>query len=138
MATRARPDTFQKFYADVEMYTNNFDGTDPEAYMASWACDKAPRPETQWQGENIHRFCDPAYDALVAELAAPRDLEERGELAKQMNDMLTKDTYTIIPLVDRGRRVGACQLAWRRGPERLGQRTVERRRLVPRQVIAVT
>ena len=28
------PDTFQKFYADVEMYANNFDGTDPEAYLA--------------------------------------------------------------------------------------------------------
>ena len=25
----ASPDTFQKFYADVEMYANNFDGTDP-------------------------------------------------------------------------------------------------------------
>ncbi|MBM3613044.1 MAG: peptide ABC transporter substrate-binding protein, partial [Alphaproteobacteria bacterium] len=62
------PDTFQKFYADVEMYANNFDGTDPEAYLAAYTCDKAPRPETQWQGENINRFCDPAYDALVAEL----------------------------------------------------------------------
>ena len=27
------PDTFQKFYADVEMYANNFDGTDPESHI---------------------------------------------------------------------------------------------------------
>jgi peptide/nickel transport system substrate-binding protein len=53
----ASPDTFQKFYADVEMYANNFDGTDPEPYLGQYACDKAPRPETQWQGENINRFC---------------------------------------------------------------------------------
>ena len=97
------PDTFQKFYADVEMYANNFDGTDPEAYLAAYTCDKAPRPETQWQGENINRFCDPAYDALVAELGRTGDLAKRGELAIRMNEMVTKDTYTIIPLVDRGR-----------------------------------
>jgi peptide/nickel transport system substrate-binding protein len=27
------PDTFQKFYADVQMYANNFDGTDPQNYL---------------------------------------------------------------------------------------------------------
>ena len=97
------PDTFQKFYADVEMYANNFDGTDPEPYVAQYTCDKAPRPETQWQGENINRFCDPAYDALVAELLQTREESKRAELVIRMNEMLTKDTYTIVPLVDRGR-----------------------------------
>lgn len=97
------PDTFQKFYADVEMYANNFDGTDPEAYLAAYTCDKAPRPETQWQGENINRFCDPAYDALVAELGRTGEISKRGEIAKKLNDMLTKDSYVIVPLVDRGR-----------------------------------
>ncbi|MDX5382176.1 MAG: peptide ABC transporter substrate-binding protein [Rhodobacterales bacterium] len=97
------PDTFQKFYADVEMYANNFDGTDPEAYLAAQTCDKAPRPETQWQGENITRFCDPAYDALVAELSRTGELEKRAEIARKLNDMLTKDANVIIPLVDRGR-----------------------------------
>jgi peptide/nickel transport system substrate-binding protein len=29
------PDTFQKFYADVEMYANNSDNPDPETYLAS-------------------------------------------------------------------------------------------------------
>jgi hypothetical protein len=40
----ASPDTFQKFYADIEMYTNNFAGTDPQAYLGNMLCDKAPRP----------------------------------------------------------------------------------------------
>jgi peptide/nickel transport system substrate-binding protein len=97
------PDTFEKFYADVEMYANNFDGTDPQSYLAAYTCDKAPRPETQWQGENINRFCDPEYDALVAELAKTGDINKRAEIAIKLNDMLTKDTYTIVPLVDRGR-----------------------------------
>ncbi|MBA86425.1 MAG: peptide ABC transporter [Rhodobacteraceae bacterium] len=97
------PDTFQKFYADVEMYANNFDGTDPESYLAEHTCEKAPKPESQWQGENINRFCDPAYDALVAELSRTGELAKRGEIAKKLNDMLTKDSYVIVPLVDRGR-----------------------------------
>ncbi len=97
------PDTFQKFYADVEMYANNFDGTDPEPYLAQYTCSKAPSPETQWQGENINRFCDPAYDAMVEELGRTGDLTKRAELAKKMNLMLTRDTMTVVPLVDRGR-----------------------------------
>jgi len=97
------PDTFQKFYADVEMYANNFNGTDPQQYLAAYRCGGEPKPESQWQGENINRFCDPAYDALIDELARTGDLEERGRIGKQMNDMLTKDSMTIVPLVDRGR-----------------------------------
>ncbi|MEP5155058.1 peptide ABC transporter substrate-binding protein [Planktotalea sp.] len=97
------PDTFQKFYADVEMYANVFDGTDPQAYLAAYRCGNEPKPDSQWQGENINRFCDPEYDALIDELAGTGDLDKRGELGKKMNDMLTKDSYTIVPLVDRGR-----------------------------------
>ncbi|ARE41600.1 Peptide/opine/nickel uptake family ABC transporter, periplasmic substrate-binding protein [Rhodovulum sp. P5] len=96
------PDTFQKFYADVEMYANNFDGTDPESYMANWLCKEIPSPETQWQGNNINRYCTEAYDALVAEMATTGELEKRAELAKAMNDMLMQD-YALLPLVDRGR-----------------------------------
>ncbi len=99
----ASPDTFQKFYADVEMYANNFDGTDPEQYLTQYTCDKAPRPETGWQGENINRYCSAEYDKLAVELGRTGDPAKRQALAKKMNDMLTKDSMTIVPLVDRGR-----------------------------------
>ena len=96
------PDTFQKFYADVEMYANNFNGTDPEAYLGAYRCGVEPRPESQWQGENINRFCDPAYDALHLQLAQTADIEERGRIGRELNDILMQ-AYVIIPLVDRGR-----------------------------------
>jgi peptide/nickel transport system substrate-binding protein len=99
----ASPDTFQKFYADVEMYANNFDGTDPEPYLAQYLCSKIPGPENQWQGENINRFCDPAYDALVDELSKTADMAKRAEIAKKLNDMLTKDSFVVVALADRGR-----------------------------------
>ncbi|GLQ27008.1 peptide ABC transporter substrate-binding protein [Sulfitobacter pacificus] len=97
------PDTFQKFYADVEMYANTFNGTDPQAYLAAYRCGNEPKPSSQWQGENINRFCDPAYDALLDELAKTGDLEKRGEIGRKLNDMITKDTMTIVPLVNRAR-----------------------------------
>jgi peptide/nickel transport system substrate-binding protein len=99
----ASPDTFQKFYADIQMYTNNFEGNDPQAYLAAYTCDKIPGPDNGWQGENINRICDPAYDALVAQLAAERDPAKRGEIAIAMNDWLTRDSNIIIPLIHRGR-----------------------------------
>ena len=97
------PDTFQKFYADVEMYANNFDGTDPENYLAEHACDKIPRPETQWQGTNMNRYCNAEYDKLVKEMTSTAGVEKRAVLAKRLNDMLTKDSFVVVPLVDRGR-----------------------------------
>lgn len=97
------PDTFEKFYADVEMYANNFDGTDPEAYMAGYLCSKIPGPDNQWQGENIPRFCDPAYDKMVEELSKTQDVAKRGELVKQMNDMVSAAGMVSMALIDRGR-----------------------------------
>ena len=73
------PDTLQKFYADVEMYANNFDGTDPEKYLGDWVCAEIPRPETQWQGGNTSRLCSEEFDALHAKLGETAGPEERGE-----------------------------------------------------------
>ena len=97
----ANNDNIWKFYADVEMFTNTFDGTDPEGYMAGWTCDQIPGPENQWGLNNMQRWCNPAYDALVAEMASTADLDARGALGRQMNDMLVQD-YVMIPLITRG------------------------------------
>ena len=96
------PDTYQKFYADVEMYANTFNGTDPQAYLGNMVCDKAPRPDTQWQGENISRWCDPAYDELYAKLATTAGIEARAEIGRKLNDMAVTGG-AMIPLVHRGR-----------------------------------
>ncbi|UWQ90018.1 peptide ABC transporter substrate-binding protein [Aliisedimentitalea scapharcae] len=96
------PDTFQKFYADVEMYANTFNGTDPQSYLGNYLCDKAPSPASQWQGENISRFCDPAYDELHKKLTQTAGIDARAEIARQLNDMII-ESGSVIPLVHRGR-----------------------------------
>ncbi len=96
------PDTFQKFFADVQMFAGTFDGTDPEAYMAGWQCDRIPSPDNQWQGSNIARFCSDEFDAMAAEMARTGEMDKRADIAKTMNDMLMQG-YILLPLVDRGR-----------------------------------
>lgn len=98
----ASPDTFQKFYADVQMYANTFSGTDPQSYLANGLCGKEPSPASQWQGENISRFCMPEYDALHTKLRGTADLDERARLGRQLNDMMVENGG-MIPLVHRGR-----------------------------------
>ena len=96
------PDTFQKFYADVEMYANQFAGTDPQQYLGALRCGMEPRPATQWQGENINRFCSEEYDALHAQLTQTADMDERARISRELNDILMQN-YVMIPLVHRGR-----------------------------------
>jgi peptide/nickel transport system substrate-binding protein len=96
------PDTLQKFYADVQMYADNFDGNNPAPYLAKHTCNKAPSPANQWQGEGISRFCDPEYDRMITELESIIDPAERAAMGRKMNDMLTKDSNAIIPIVYRG------------------------------------
>ena len=98
----ASPDTFQKFYADLQMYSNNFDGTDPEAYLAGWVCGEVPGPDNQWLGSNVPRACVAEYDDLVRELASTAEPTRRAELAKRLNDILVQHQY-MIPLVWRAR-----------------------------------
>ncbi len=96
------PDTLQKFFADVQMYANNFDGTDPEKYYGDWICAEIPRPETQWQGGNTSRFCSEEFDALLGEMGETAGPEARGEMSVRLNDMIVNSS-SYIGLVDRGR-----------------------------------
>ncbi len=95
------PDTYQKFFADIEMYTNTFSGTDPETYMSNWTCKEMAQKRNKWGGNNMPRWCNPAYDALSAKMAKTAALKDRNSLAKEMNDMLMQD-YAMIPLIHRG------------------------------------
>ncbi|WP_246066605.1 peptide ABC transporter substrate-binding protein [Aliiroseovarius halocynthiae] len=98
---QSSPDTYQKFYADLEMFTNFFPGNDPEPYLNNWTCAAIPTPENGWAGMNVPRHCNPDYDALVAQLGNTVDLGERIEISKQLNNMLMQ-AGALIPLVHRG------------------------------------
>jgi len=96
----ASPDTYSKFYTDIQMYTNNPQGTDPETYLGGWRSTEITHPDNSWNGNNVVRWYNEEYDALLDELAQTADLETRAALAIQMNDMLLEEG-AVIPLIFR-------------------------------------
>ena len=97
----ASPDTFQKFYADIQMYASGTGSPDAENFLVSWTCGGEPGPDTGWLGRNIPRHCNAGYDALFEQLRSTGGQEARAALTIQLNDMLV-DSGVLIPLVYSG------------------------------------
>lgn len=94
------PDTFNHFYADVQMYTTGNSSPDPGAYMEDWICDEIAQKANQWAGGNLARWCSPEYDKLFVQTRTELDPEKRQALFIQLNDILVEDGV-IIPLIHR-------------------------------------
>ncbi len=94
------PDTLNKFYADLQMYTNGPNSADPQQYLQGWTCAEISSAANQWNGSNDGRYCNPEYDALFEQLKTELDPVRRAELAIKMNDLLVNDG-AVIPLINR-------------------------------------
>lgn len=98
------PDTYNKFYADVQLFAFNPDTTDPQSYLKSWVCgedgENIARADNGFSGQNIERWCNPEYDALFATYEQTFDPDQRTQMAMQLNDMLAQQVVNI-PLVAR-------------------------------------
>jgi peptide/nickel transport system substrate-binding protein len=101
----ASPDTFNKFFSDVQMFANGPDSIDPQTYLAGWLCgpdgENIAKASNNFNAQNYERWCSPEYDALFAEYAATKEPEARAELAKQLNDLIAQN-YVNLPLIFRG------------------------------------
>ncbi len=100
------PDTFQKFYSDLEMYTTGSSSPDMEGFLNSYRCGEAPTPDNNWTGSNTPRFCNAEYDAILDELSATAGEAARAALVLQLNDILVQE-YALIPLVYRSSAASA-------------------------------
>jgi peptide/nickel transport system substrate-binding protein len=94
------PDTLNKMYVDIQMYTNGPEGPSPTSYFEGWTCDKVNSAANQWQGGNDGRYCNKEFDTLYAQYAAEFDQDKRTEMAIQLNDILVNDN-AIMPLINR-------------------------------------
>ena len=130
------PDTFQKFYADVEMYANNFDGTDPEKLSRRLALRPGAAPgETSGRAATSLALLRPRRTTRsMAELGKTAGAEERAEISVKAE---RPDRQLARPSSASSTAAGSrphSNDAGRRDHEHLGQRALERRRLVPREV----
>ena len=101
----ANPDTYTKFFCDVQMYTTTMTQPDPELFMNQFVSTNASSRANKWQGRNITRWVNAEYDATHKAAESEQDPIKRAALFIKMNDLAVSD-YTVIPVVARPRVAG--------------------------------
>nr|WP_083514390.1 peptide ABC transporter substrate-binding protein [Bradyrhizobium manausense] len=95
------PDTFSKFYADLEVFASTMLQPDPGRFLNSFNSRNIAAKENKWQGTNFLRWVNKAYDAALeaadTETAPPI---KRAAFYVKCNDLLWQDT-ALIPLMQR-------------------------------------
>jgi peptide/nickel transport system substrate-binding protein len=98
----ANPDTYSKFYCDMQMYTTTMTQPDPQLFMEQFTSVEAASRANKWQGRNILRWRSDAYDRAFRDAAGDLDLARRAGLFVGMNDLVVASHY-VIPVVARPR-----------------------------------
>ncbi len=101
------PDTYGKFYADLQMYTTTMNQPDPERLMDQYLSREVSSKANKWQGRNIVRYRNPEYDTTYAQAEQELDPIKRAALFVKLNDLPVQD-FAIIPLVSRTRVRGVA------------------------------
>jgi peptide/nickel transport system substrate-binding protein len=96
----ANPDTYTKFYADIQMYTTTMTEPDPETFMAQFVSWDAATKDNKWQGRNITRWKNEEYDKAFRAAEAELDPVKRAALFIRMNELVVGDV-AVIPVVYR-------------------------------------
>ena len=96
------PDTYSKFYCDMQMYTTTMTQPDPEVFMDQYVSWQVSAKENKWQGRNIARWRSEDYDKAYREAAGELDPVKRAALFMRMNDLVI-EARVVIPVVFRPR-----------------------------------
>jgi peptide/nickel transport system substrate-binding protein len=96
----ANPDTYTKFYCDLQMYTTTMSQPDPEVFMIQFTSAEAATKENKWQGRNITRWQNKDYDDNYKAAQGELDPVKRVAMLIKANDMTIND-YVVIPVVVR-------------------------------------
>ena len=96
----ANPDTYKKFYSDVQMYNTNMGAPDPEMFMRQFVSWEIASKQNKWQGRNVTRWRNEAYDAAFRAAEGELDPVKRAALFITMNDLVVQDP-AVIPIVHR-------------------------------------
>ncbi len=98
----ANPDTYTKFYCDIQMYTTTMPQADPEVFMNQFVSWEVATKANKWQGRNITRWQNEEYDKTYRAASSELDPVKRAVLFIKMND-LAINNQVVIPVVYRPR-----------------------------------
>jgi peptide/nickel transport system substrate-binding protein len=96
----ANPDTYAKFYTDIQMYNTTMTEPDPGFFMNQFTSWEISSKENKWQGRNITRWKSDEYDNLFKEADNELDPVKRAALFIRMNDLVC-NTPVVVPIVNR-------------------------------------
>jgi peptide/nickel transport system substrate-binding protein len=96
----ANPDTYSKFYCDLQMYNVLMNEPDPEFFMSQFVSWEIASKENKWQGRNITRWHSEEYDKVFRAAEGELDPVKRAALFIRMNDLVCSD-HAVIPVVNR-------------------------------------
>ena len=103
----ANPDTYGKFYADMQMYTTTQGQPDPGVFMQQYISSEISNKDNKWQGRNITRWRNDEYDKLHVAAANELDPVKRAAMFVRMNDLVCNDN-AVIPLIYRAQVCGVA------------------------------
>jgi peptide/nickel transport system substrate-binding protein len=101
----ANPDTYQKFWADMQMFTTTMTQPDPQTFMEQFTTWELSQKANKWASRNLSRWTNAEYDEAHKAAQIELDPVKRAALFIKMNDLVVNDGY-IIPLFARPRPVG--------------------------------
>jgi peptide/nickel transport system substrate-binding protein len=96
----ANPDTYTKFYADLQEYSNGMNAPDPEVFLRQFCSWEAATKENKWQGRNITRWQSQEYDDTHKAAQIELDPIKRAAMLIKLNE-LAINNIVVIPLVMR-------------------------------------
>jgi peptide/nickel transport system substrate-binding protein len=94
------PDTYGKFYCDLEMYNTGMNQPDAQTFMNQFVSWEYSAKANKWQGRNNARWQNDAYDAAFRAAEGELDPVKRAALFIKMNDLVVGD-HAVIPVVAR-------------------------------------
>ncbi|MBX9945245.1 MAG: peptide ABC transporter substrate-binding protein [Reyranella sp.] len=96
----ANPDTYTKFYADLQMYNNGMNAPDPEVFLRQFCSWEASTKDNKWQGRNITRWQNQEYDDIHKAAQVELDPIKRAALLIRLNELVVNN-QVVIPVVAR-------------------------------------
>jgi peptide/nickel transport system substrate-binding protein len=96
----ANPDTYPHFYSDLQMYNNGPQQPDPEVFLRQFLSWEVASKANKWQGRNITRWTNPAYDEAHKAAQVELDPVKRAAFLIACNDLAIKN-FVVIPVVAR-------------------------------------
>lgn len=98
----ANPDTYGKFFADIEMFGRTQTQPDPYFFLSQCVSWEISQKSNGWQGRNFTRYADKEADELYIACKTELDPVKRTAMMVRINEIFC-EANVVIPVFSRNR-----------------------------------